>query len=60
MEEKKTSQQLEREIGFIKNKIVVVERIKCIYDVKRKMLEEAWLFLPRGISRQLKRGITRR
>lgn len=36
MEERKTSQQLEREIGFIKKKIVVVERIKCIYNVKRK------------------------
>lgn len=36
MEERKTSQQLEREIGFIEKKIVVVERIKCIYNVKRK------------------------
>lgn len=41
-EKRETSQQLERELGF--KKIVVVERLKCVYNVKRKMLEEAWLF----------------
>lgn len=41
-ERRETSQQLERELGF--KKIVVVERLKCVYNVKRKMLEEAWLF----------------
>lgn len=34
--------------GF--KKLVVLERIKCTYNVKRKMLEEAWLSLPREIS----------
>lgn len=38
-EKRETSQQLERELGF--KKIVVVERLKCVYNVKRKMLEEA-------------------
>lgn len=43
MEEKRdTSQQLEREPGL--KKIVVVERLRCICNVKRKMLEDGWLF----------------
>lgn len=46
IEEKKPSLQA----GEGLKKLVVSERIKCTYNVKRKMLEEAWLSLPREIS----------
>lgn len=40
---KETSLQLE----WVEKKLVVSERIKCTYNVKRNMFEEVWLFLPR-------------